>query len=88
MSITLIRSRRRLINNNSYNSPHYRKNKKLLANSQAERAQRNRDKKRAQLDKLKNKNKPKSKRPKDPRCLIGLNIINSKIINLKNSLKN
>ena len=64
MSITLIRSRRRLINNNSYNSPHYRKNKKLLANSQAERAQRNRDKKRAQLDKLKNKNKPKSKRPK------------------------
>ena len=64
MSITLIRSRRRLINNNSYNSPHYRKNKKLLANSQAERAQRNRDKKRAQLDKLKNKNKPKSKKPK------------------------
>ena len=64
MSITLIRSRRRLINNNSYNSPHYRRNKKVLANSQAERAQRNRDKKRAQLDKLKNKNKPKSKRPK------------------------
>ena len=62
--MTLIRSRRRLINNNSYNSPHYRKNKKLLANSQAERAQRNRDKKRAQLDKLKNKNKPKSKKPK------------------------
>ena len=64
MSITLIRSRRRLINNNSYNSPHYRRNKKVLANSQAERAQRNRDKKRARLDKLKNKNKPKSKRPK------------------------
>ena len=64
MSITLIRSRRRLINNNSYNSPHYRRNKKVLANSQAERAQRNRDKKRAQLDKLKNKNKPKSKKPK------------------------
>ena len=64
MSITLIRSRRRLINNNSYNSPHYRRNKKVLANSQAERAQRNRDKKRVRLDKLKNKNKPKSKRPK------------------------
>ena len=64
MSITLIRSRRRLMNNNSYNSPHYRRNKKVLANSQAERAQRNRDKKRAQLDKLKNKNKPKSKKPK------------------------
>ena len=64
MSITLIRSGRRMINNNSYNSPHYRRNKKVLANSQAERAQRNRDKKRARLDKLKNKNKPKSKRPK------------------------
>ena len=47
---------------NSYNSPHYRKNKKLIASSQAERAQRNRDKKRAKLDKLKNKNKPKAKK--------------------------
>ena len=65
MSISIIRSRRRLINSNSYNSPHYRKNKKLKANSQAERAQRNRDKKRAKLDKLKDKNKPKAKkRPK------------------------
>lgn len=62
MTITLIRSRRRLIQNNAYNSPHHRKNKKLLASTQAERAQRNRDKKRAQLDKLKNKNKPKAKR--------------------------
>ena len=52
MSITLIRSRRRLVQANSYNSPHHRKNKKLLA-------------KRAQLDRLKNKNKPKAKkRPK------------------------
>jgi hypothetical protein len=65
MSITLIRSRRRLVQANSYNSPHHRKNKKLLATTQAERAQRNRDKKRAQLDRLKNKNKPKAKkRPK------------------------
>ena len=65
MSITLIRSRRRLVQANSYNSPHHRKNKKLLATTQAERAQRNREKKRAQLDKLKNKNKPKAKkRPK------------------------
>ena len=62
MTITLIRSRRRLIQSNAYNSPHHRKNKKLLASTQAERAQRNRDKKRAQLDKLKNKNKPKAKR--------------------------
>ena len=62
MTITLIRSRRRLIQGNAYNSPHHRKNKKLLASTQAERAQRNRDKKRAQLDKLKNKNKPKAKR--------------------------
>lgn len=62
MTITLIRSRRRLIQNNAYNSPHHRKNKKLLASTQAERAQRNRDKKRAQLDKLKNKNKPKTKK--------------------------
>ncbi len=62
MTITLIRSRRRLIQNNAYNSPHHRKNKKLLASTQAERAQRNRDKKRAQLDKLKNKNKPKAKK--------------------------
>ena len=47
MSITLIRSRRRLVQANSYNSPHHRKNK------------------RAQLDRLKNKNKPKAKkRPK------------------------
>ena len=51
MSITLIRSRRRLVQANSYNSPHHRKNKKLLATTQAERAQ--------------NKNKPKAKkRPK------------------------
>ena len=57
MSITLIRSRRRLVQANSYNSPHHRKNKKLLATTQAERAQRNRDKKRAQLDRLKNKNR-------------------------------
>lgn len=65
MSITLVRSRRRLIHRNSYNSPHHRRNKKLLAKSQAQRAQRNRDKKRAQLDKLKNKNKPRAKkRPK------------------------
>ena len=65
MSISIIRSRRRLINSNSYNSPHYRKNKKIKTNSQAERAQRNRDKKRAKLDKLKDKNKPKAKkRPK------------------------
>ena len=65
MSISIIRSRRRLLNSNSYNSPHYRKNKKLKASSQAERAQRNRDKKRAKLDKLKNQNKPKAKkRPK------------------------
>lgn len=62
MTITLIRSRRRLIQGNAYNSPHHRKNKKLLASTQAERAQRNRDKKRAQMDKLKNKNKPKAKR--------------------------
>ena len=62
MSITLIRSRRRLVQANSYNSPHHRKNKKLLATTQAERAQRNRDKKRAQLDRLKNKNKPKAKK--------------------------
>ena len=55
MSITLIRSRRRLVQANSYNSPHHRKNKKLLATTQAERAQRNRDKKRAQLDRLKNR---------------------------------
>ncbi|AMK15298.1 hypothetical protein [Methanobrevibacter olleyae] len=65
MPITLIRSRRRLINSSTYNSPNHRRNKKLLANSQAQRAQRNRDKKRALLDKLKNKNKPKAKkRPK------------------------
>ena len=65
MSISIIRGRRRLLNSNSYNSPHYRKNKKLIASSQAERAQINRDKKRARLDKLKNKNKPKAKkRPK------------------------
>lgn len=65
MSITLIRSRRRLIHGNAYNSPHHRRNKKLLASTQAQRAQRNRDKKRAQLDRLKNKNKPKvKKRPK------------------------
>ena len=65
MSISVIRSRRRWIHSNSYKPPHYRKNKKALANSQAERAQRNRDKKRAKLDKLKNKNKPKAKkRPK------------------------
>ena len=65
MSISVINSRRRLIHRNSYNSPHKRNNKKLKANSQAERVQRNRDKKRARLDKLKNKNKPKSKkRPK------------------------
>ena len=62
MSITVIQSRRRLIKNNTYNSPHYRKNKKTLASTQAQRAQRNRDKKRAQLDKLKNKNKPKAKK--------------------------
>ena len=34
MSITLIRSRRRLVQANSYNSPHHRKNKKLLATTQ------------------------------------------------------
>ena len=62
MSISIINSRRRLIKRNSYNSPHFRKNKKLIASSQAERAQRNRDKKRAKLDKLKNKNKPKAKK--------------------------
>ncbi len=62
MSISIIRGRRRLLNSNSYNSPHYRKNKKLIASSQAERAQINRDKKRARLDKLKNKNKPKAKK--------------------------
>ncbi len=50
------------MNGNAYNSPHYRKNKKTLASTQAQRAQRNRDKKRAQLDKLKNKNKPKAKK--------------------------
>ena len=62
MSISVITSRRRLIHRNAYNSPHKRKNKKTLANSQAERAQRNREKKRAKLDKLKNKNKPKAKK--------------------------
>ena len=62
MSISIINSRRRLIKRNSYNSPHFRKNKKLIASSQAERAQRNREKKRAQLDRLKNKNKPKAKK--------------------------
>ena len=65
MSISVIRSRRRLIHSNAYNSPHKRKNKKSLASSQAERVKRNREKKRAKLDKLKNKNKPKAKkRPK------------------------
>ena len=65
MSISVIRSRRRMIHSNAYKSPHHRKNKKLMAKSQAERAQRNREKKRAQLDRLKNKNKPKAKkRPK------------------------
>ena len=62
MSISVIRSRRRMIHSNAYKSPHHRKNKKLMAKSQAERAQRNTDRKRARLDKLKNKNKPKSKK--------------------------
>ena len=54
-----------MIHRNSYNSPQHRRNKKLLAKSQAQRAQRNRDKKRAQLNKLKNKNKPRvKKKPK------------------------
>ena len=89
MSITLIRSRRRLVQANSYNSPHHRKNKKLLATTQAERAQRNREKKRAQLDKLKNKNKPKAKKGlKELKCLIDLSIINSRIINLRMNWKN
>ena len=86
MSITLIRSRRRLVQANSYNSPHHRKNKRLLATTQAERAQRNRDKKRAQLEirinlKLK-------KGLKELRCLIDLSIINSRIINLRMNWKN
>ena len=51
-----------MIHRNSYNSPQHRRNKKLLAKSQAQRAQRNKDKKRAQLDKLKNKNKPRTKK--------------------------
>ena len=50
MSITVIRSRRRLVQKNPYTSPHKRNNKKAFAKSQSARAQRNRDKKRAQLD--------------------------------------
>ena len=82
--IKVITSRRRLLNHKtSYKSPHVR-NRQFTQKTHEERVELNRARKRAKLDKLKTKNKPKKKRPQKVNMPYRFRYYNFKDYNYRN----
>ena len=82
--IKVINSRRRLLTHKtSYKSPHVR-NRRFSQKTHEERVELNKAKKRAKLDKIKAKNKPKKKRPQKEKMPYRFKYYNFKDYNYRN----
>ena len=83
--IKVIISRRRLLNHKTSKSPHVR-NRQFSQKTREERVKLNQEKKRAMLDKIKAKNKPKKKRPQKVNMPYRFKYYNFKDYNYRNDI--
>ena len=84
--IKVINSRRRLLNHKtSYKSPHVR-SRRFSQKTHEERVKLNQERKKAKLDKIKAKNKPKKKRPQKVNMPYRFKYYNFKDYNYRNDL--